>query len=89
ALAKVPFVQGLNNHEGSRMTAVRPAMAWLAEELQRRGLYLVDSRTSAATVAASEAQRIGLASVSRDVFLDNEATPEAVSAQLQAGVALA
>ncbi|WP_047947612.1 divergent polysaccharide deacetylase family protein, partial [Pseudomonas aeruginosa] len=43
----------------------------------------------AATVAASEAQRIGLASVSRDVFLDNEATPEAVSAQLQAGVALA
>ncbi|MBF3155192.1 divergent polysaccharide deacetylase family protein, partial [Pseudomonas aeruginosa] len=41
------------------------------------------------TVAASEAQRIGLASVSRDVFLDNEATPEAVSAQLQAGVALA
>ena len=88
ALAKVPFVQALNNHEGSRMTAVRPAMALARRGTQRRGLYLVDSRTSAATVAASEAQ-IGLASVSRDVFLDNEATPEAVSAQLQAGVALA
>ena len=70
------------------MTAVRPAMAWLAEELQRRGLYLVDSRTSAAPWPPA-AQRIGLTASRAMVFLDNEATPEAVSAQLQAGVALA
>ena len=89
ALAKVPFVQGLNNHEGSRMTAVRPAMAWLAEELQRRGLYLVDSRTSAATVAAAEAQKIGLASLARDVFLDDDPSEAAVLEQMQRGLALA
>jgi len=64
-------------------------MAWLMGELQRRGLFFVDSRTSAATVAAAEAQRIGLAHVSRDVFLDDVRTTEAITGQLQQGIALA
>ncbi len=89
ALAKVPYAAGINNHMGSRMTAQREPMAWLMGELQQRHLFFVDSRTSAATVAAAEAQRIGLAHVSRDVFLDDVRTPEAIAAQLQQGVALA
>jgi len=89
ALAKVPFVAGINNHMGSRMTAQREPMHWLMEELQRRHLFFVDSRTSAATVAAAEAQRIGLAHVSRDVFLDDVRTTEAITGQLQQGIALA
>ncbi|MFP3527761.1 divergent polysaccharide deacetylase family protein, partial [Pantoea sp. SIMBA_072] len=76
-LAKVPFAAGINNHMGSRMTAQRDAMIWLMGELQQRHLFFVDSRTSAATVAAAEAQRIGLAHVSRDVFLDDVRTTEA------------
>ncbi|MFN2812457.1 divergent polysaccharide deacetylase family protein, partial [Escherichia coli] len=63
ALAKAPSVPGLTAREGSRMTAVRPAKTWLAEELPRRGQYQDASRACAATEAASEAQRIGLASV--------------------------
>ena len=74
ALSKVPYAAGVNNHMGSRMTAQPEAMAWLMGELQRRDLFFVDSRTSAATVAAAKAQAIGLASVSRDVFLDDERT---------------
>jgi len=89
ALAKVPYAAGINNHMGSRMTAQRQPMAWLMGELQQRHLFFVDSRTSAATVAAAEAQRIGLANVSRDVFLDDVRTSEAITAQLQEGVALA
>lgn len=89
ALARVPYAQGLNNHEGSRMTADRPAMAWLAAELQRRHLFLLDSRTSAATVAAAEAQKIGLASLSRDVFLDDDPSEAAVMEQMQRGLKLA
>jgi len=83
ALAKVPYAAGINNHMGSRMTAQRQPMAWLMGELQQRHLFFVDSRTSAATVAAAEAQRIGLANVSRDVFLDDVRTTEAITAQLQ------
>ncbi|AVH36512.1 divergent polysaccharide deacetylase family protein [Pseudomonas monteilii] len=89
ALAKVPFAAGINNHMGSRMTAQRDAMTWLMGELQQRHLFFVDSRTSAATVAAAEAQRIGLAHVSRDVFLDDVRTTEAITGQLQQGIALA
>lgn len=89
AFEAVPFAAGLNNHEGSRMTAEAGAMALLAAELQQRGLFLIDSRTSAATQAAAQAQAIGLASVSRDVFLDDVRTPEAIAEQLQKAIALA
>jgi polysaccharide deacetylase 2 family uncharacterized protein YibQ len=74
---------------GSRMTAQRPAMAWLMADLQRRHKLFLDSRTSAQTVAAAEAQRIGLASISRDVFLDDEATEAAIFNQLQIAISLA
>ena len=89
ALLKVPYAAGINNHMGSRMTAEPVAMSWLVAELQRRHLFFVDSRTSAKTVAAAQAQKIGLASVSRDVFLDDERTAEAVSRQLRIAVELA
>ena len=89
ALAKVPYAAGINNHMGSRMTAQRAPMAWLMGELQRRHLFFVDSRTSAATVAAAEAQAQGLAHVSRDVFLDDVRTTEAIAGQLRQGISLA
>lgn len=89
ALAKVPFAAGINNHMGSRMTAQPEPMAWLMGELQRRHLFFLDSRTSAATVAAAKAQERGLAHVSRDVFLDDVRTPEAIAGQLRQGVELA
>ncbi|WP_166361220.1 divergent polysaccharide deacetylase family protein [Pseudomonas akapageensis] len=89
ALAKVPYAAGINNHMGSRMTAEPVAMAWLMAELQRRHLFFVDSRTSAGTVAAAKAQEAQLASVSRDVFLDDVRTTEAIGAQLQSAISLA
>lgn len=89
ALLKVPFAAGINNHMGSRMTAEPVSMGWLMAELQRRHLFFVDSRTSAKTVAAAQAQKIGLASVSRDVFLDDERTAEAITRQFQTAVQLA
>ncbi|MFK0034392.1 divergent polysaccharide deacetylase family protein [Pseudomonas monteilii] len=89
ALAKVPFAAGINNHMGSRMTAQRDAMTWLMGELQQRHLFFVDSRTSAATVAAAQAQAVGLAHVSRDVFLDDERTTAAIMGQLSRAVQLA
>ena len=89
AFKAVPYTAGINNHMGSRMTAQRPAMAWLMTELQRRHKLFVDSRTSAQTVAAAEAQKIGLASASRDVFLDDERTEAAIYSQLQSAISLA
>ena len=89
AFKVVPYTAGINNHMGSRMTSQQPAMAWLMADLQRRHKLFVDSRTSAQTVAAAEAQKIGLASVSRDVFLDDEPTEAAIFTQLQTAISLA
>ncbi|MGE7963758.1 divergent polysaccharide deacetylase family protein [Pseudomonas sp. NPDC089918] len=89
AFKAVPYTAGINNHMGSRMTSQQPAMAWLMADLQRRHKLFVDSRTSAQTVAAAEAQKIGLASVSRDVFLDDEPTETAIFTQLQTAISLA
>ena len=86
AFKAVPYTSGINNHEGSRMTAQPQAMAWLMGELQQRHKFFVDSRTSAKTVAAAEAQKIGLASVSRDVFLDNVRTEDAITQQLNTAI---
>lgn len=89
ALKAVPYAAGINNHEGSRMTAQPEAMAMLMQTLQQRGLFFIDSRTSAKTVAAAKAQAIDLASASRDVFLDDTRTAEAISGQLQAAIRVA
>jgi polysaccharide deacetylase 2 family uncharacterized protein YibQ len=89
AFKVVPYTAGINNHMGSRMTAQPAAMAWLMADLQRRHKFFVDSRTSAQTVAAAEAQKVSLASVSRDVFLDDERTEEAIFKQLQTAISLA
>jgi polysaccharide deacetylase 2 family uncharacterized protein YibQ len=89
AFAAVPYASGINNHMGSRMTAQPQAMAWLMANLQQRHKFFVDSRTSAQTVAAAQAQKTGLASVSRDVFLDDERTEAAIAQQLQIAIDLA
>jgi polysaccharide deacetylase 2 family uncharacterized protein YibQ len=89
AFKMVPYTAGINNHMGSRMTAQPAAMAWLMADLQQRHKFFVDSRTSAQTVAAAEAQKTGLASVSRDVFLDDERTEAAIFTQLQTAISLA
>ncbi|UAW98615.1 divergent polysaccharide deacetylase family protein [Halopseudomonas nanhaiensis] len=83
ALDNLPAVRGVNNHMGSLLTTLRPQMDWVMQELAERGLFFVDSRTQAATQAAFAAQARGLPNLSRDVFLDNVRTPQAMEAALQ------
>lgn len=89
ALAKVPHANGVNNHMGSQMTIHPQPMDALMRGLQQRHLFFLDSRTNTGTIAAAAAQRIGLASLSRDIFLDDDPSPEAVAAQFRAAVRLA
>lgn len=71
-------VSGANNHMGSLLTALRPQMDWLMDELRERELFFIDSRTSAQTQAAFAAEAHGVPHLSRDVFLDNELSPQAL-----------
>jgi hypothetical protein len=79
----IPYVQGINNHMGSRLTARARPMGWVMQALRERGLYFVDSRTTAATEGLSQARAQGLPAAQRDVFLDHEPTEPAVRAQFR------
>jgi polysaccharide deacetylase 2 family uncharacterized protein YibQ len=81
-LETVPHAVGVNNHQGSRATSDPALMAELMPALRQRGLFFIDSRTAASTVAYDTAERAGVRAASRKVFLDDTATREAVLAQL-------
>ena len=81
-LATVPGAIGANNHEGSRATADPALMAAVMEALHRRGLFFIDSRTTAQTVAYETAEREGVPAASRKVFLDDVISRSAVLQQL-------
>lgn len=83
ALLAVPHAQGVNNHMGSDLTQRRPQMAWLMQELRSRDLYFVDSRTSDKTVAALVAGEFSVPHLSREVFLDNVRSAEAIDERFQ------
>jgi hypothetical protein len=85
-LKTVPNATGVNNHEGSRGTADAALMAELMPLLARRHLFFIDSRTTAATVAYEAAIRAGVPAASRNVFLDDTETQEAVRSQLELAV---
>ena len=69
---------GISNHMGSRFTADDRGMAVVMAALRRRGLLFLDSRTTADTVAIGQALKYGVPAASRDIFIDNELTEDAV-----------
>jgi uncharacterized protein len=88
-LASLPLVRGLNNHMGSKFTQDAQAMGWVMEELAARKLYFIDSRTSPLTQAQTAAERSGIPSGKRDVFLDDVIEPAEIRHQLNRAFQLA
>lgn len=76
ALLRVPYVEGVNNHMGSRLTALERPMHWVMEVCREQKLFFVDSRTSKDSVAARLAREAGLRWGQRRVFLDDSVKPE-------------
>lgn len=84
ALIFLPNIDGINNHQGSLVTSSPREMAWLMEEIRKLGgLYFVDSRTSAMSVAQASAERAGVPTTRRNVFLDDTPGYEAAAHQFQ------
>lgn len=88
-LDSLPGVRGVNNHMGSRLTAEREPMDWVMQVLRERGLFFIDSRTTAQTQAAIAAAAAGVPHLSRQVFLDNQRTPEAIGRAFDQALAIA
>lgn len=89
ALAAVPGAVGVNNHMGSGLTADEGSMEAILSALSARGLFFLDSRTSAESVGYREAIELGLPAAQRQVFLDSDPKPEAIHAQFRRLLGLA
>lgn len=72
SVADIPHVIGINNHMGSRLTQMSEPMSWTMQFLKENDLFFLDSRTSKFSQAEFVAQRIGVPSLHRHVFLDNK-----------------
>jgi len=82
ALDRLGRVHGVNSHMGSRVTADDDAMEALLSVLSAEGLPFIDSRTTADSVVEKVAADLGIASLSRDVFLDHHGEAAAIEAAL-------
>jgi polysaccharide deacetylase 2 family uncharacterized protein YibQ len=89
ALKAVPGAVGVNNHMGSLLSAEEGPMTAVLGVLAARGLFFLDSRTSAESVGYKVARELGVPAAERQVFLDGDPTPEAIEAQFMRLLGLA
>jgi polysaccharide deacetylase 2 family uncharacterized protein YibQ len=85
----IPGVCGVNNHMGSKTTTMSDEMNQIFTVLKRRGLFFVDSRTTAATLSLSSARLFNVPFAERDVFLDHVRNAAEIRAQVDHLVAIA
>lgn len=70
-LDSVPFISGVNNHMGSKMTANSEHMNQVLSIMKKRGLYYIDSLTTPNSKSRSSARLFQVPFAQRDVFLDH------------------
>jgi polysaccharide deacetylase 2 family uncharacterized protein YibQ len=75
-LDAVPFVKGVNNHMGSKMTTIAPQLYQILSVLKKRKLYFIDSRTTVDTLCRPSAQLLQVPFAQKDVFIDHIPEPE-------------
>lgn len=88
-MQSVPYIQGLDNHMGSLLTAQTVPMNWLMQTIKTHGLFFLDNKTSPHSIAAKAAGANQVPFISRDIFLDNERTAQAIHKQWQSALKIA
>ncbi|MBU1054713.1 MAG: divergent polysaccharide deacetylase family protein [Proteobacteria bacterium] len=78
----VPFIKGVNNHMGSKMTASDTQMYQIVSVLKQRGLYFIDSRTAPKTYGKESAKLFKISFAERDVFIDHKQDKEFIRKQI-------
>jgi polysaccharide deacetylase 2 family uncharacterized protein YibQ len=85
----LPGLKGVNNHMGSLATEDPRIMNLVLGVIRERGLFFIDSRTTADSAGPRIARRLGIPCRERSVFLDNEQETRAIRASFEAGKQIA
>lgn len=88
-LASVPYISGVNNHMGSKMSANAEHMNQILSIMKKKGLFYIDSLTTSDSRAMSSARLFQVPFARRDVFIDHHADPDFIREQLDRLVRIA
>jgi len=85
----VPIAKGINNHEGSLVTANGPLMKRVLSVIKEKNLFFIDSRTIGNSVAYHTARSMGVKTTRKDIFIDHLQTYEHSMSQIRKMVDIA
>ena len=88
-LAEIGPVAGINNHQGSKITADQQAMETVLAFCREQGICFVDSRTTAQTAVPIAARNLGMTIGERSIFIDNEQDRVSMNRSIENGLARA
>jgi polysaccharide deacetylase 2 family uncharacterized protein YibQ len=88
-ITEIGPIAGMNNHEGSAITADAEKMALVMQFCSQEGIYFLDSRTNVETKVPYVAKELGYSYYERNIFLDNEKTEANALKELKKGLDLA
>lgn len=81
-IVSVPGLSGVSNHQGSKATEDNRSMSIILSGLKKRSLYFFDSLVTDKSVCREAAARWKVPYAKRDIFLDNENSPEYIEKQM-------
>ncbi len=82
-LDALPFVAGVNNHMGSRITSNSSQMYQIFSVLKKRNLFFIDSFTNTDSLCRTTARLLNIRFAARDVFLDHVQEADSVRKQIK------
>ncbi|GAE24826.1 hypothetical protein JCM9140_779 [Halalkalibacter wakoensis JCM 9140] len=71
AIENVPHAKGINNHMGSKIVENERIIRVILEVAAEKGLYVIDSKTSSASVIPKIARELNIPCGTRSIFLDD------------------
>ncbi|MCF8105233.1 MAG: divergent polysaccharide deacetylase family protein [Desulfohalobiaceae bacterium] len=89
SIRQVPGLVGVNNHMGSKFTADTRAMDLFLTMIKKHDLFFIDSLTTPQSKGTTVSSRLGVPTLSRDIFIDNDQNVSAILFQLQKAEELA
>ncbi len=83
SLGRMTGYVGVLNHMGSRFTAAADSMRPILDEINRRGLMFVDSRTTPYSRAAAMGRAIGMPIALNNGYIDSDLAPDLIAEELK------